>query len=126
MAGLISTISLNAIYKLTSEKCMDKALRIEANSRAYHPICEISGTTGVGRAGENPLCPANGMGADASDFVYEVVKHFLMEALSRIYRPGCKADEMLCLVGQQGAGKSTFFRFLALNDDWFSDDLKQL
>ena len=66
------------------------------------------------------------MGADASDFVYEVVKHFLMEALSRIYRPGCKADEMLCLVGQQGAGKSTFFRFLALNDDWFSDDLKQL
>lgn len=62
----------------------------------------------------------------ASDFVYEVVKHFLMEALSRIYRPGCKADEMLCLVGQQGAGKSTFFRFLALNDDWFSDDLKQL
>lgn len=27
-------------YKLTSEKCMDKALRIEANSRAYHPICE--------------------------------------------------------------------------------------
>ena len=66
------------------------------------------------------------MGAEASEFVYEVVKHFLMEALSRIYRPGCKADEMLCLVGQQGAGKSTFFRFLALNDDWFSDDLKQL
>lgn len=58
--------------------------------------------------------------------ISEVVKHFLMEALSRIYRPGCKADEMLCLVGQQGAGKSTFFRFLALNDDWFSDDLKQL
>lgn len=28
-------------YKLTSEKCMDKALRIEANSRAYHPICEF-------------------------------------------------------------------------------------
>ena len=44
----------------------------------------------------------------------------------RCYHLGCKADEMLCLVGQQGAGKSTFFRFLALNDDWFSDDLKQL
>ena len=27
-------------YKLTSEKCMDKAPRIEANSRSYHPICE--------------------------------------------------------------------------------------
>lgn len=33
---------------------------------------------------------------------------------------------MLCLVGTQGAGKSTFFRFLAIKDDWFSDDLKHL
>ena len=31
-----------------------------------------------------------------------------------------------CLVGGQGAGKSTFFRFLAMNDDWFSDDLRKL
>lgn len=37
-----------------------------------------------------------------------------------------KMDEMLCLVGTQGAGKSTFFRFLAIKDDWFSDDLKHL
>ena len=33
---------------------------------------------------------------------------------------------MLCLVGGQGAGKSSFFRLLAVNDDWFSDDLKKL
>ena len=33
---------------------------------------------------------------------------------------------MICLVGDQGAGKSTFFRFLALKDEWFSDDLKRL
>lgn len=34
--------------------------------------------------------------------------------------------DMLCLVGGQGAGKSSFFRLLAVNDDWFSDDLKKL
>ena len=33
---------------------------------------------------------------------------------------------MLCLVGGQGAGKSTFFRFLAIKDEWFSDDLRKL
>ena len=27
-------------YGLCSENCMDKALRIEAKNRAYHPICE--------------------------------------------------------------------------------------
>lgn len=105
---------------------MDKALRIEANSRAYHPICEYLEQLEWDGQERIRYVLQRYMGADASDFVYEVVKHFLMEALSRIYRPGCKADEMLCLVGQQGAGKSTFFRFLALNDDWFSDDLKQL
>ena len=29
-------------------------------------------------------------------------------------------------MGGQGAGKSTFFRFLAIQDEWFSDDLKKL
>lgn len=29
-------------------------------------------------------------------------------------------------MGSQGAGKSTFFRFLAIQDEWFSDDLKKL
>ena len=99
---------------------------IAANSRAYHPICEYLEQLEWDGQERIRYVLQRYMGADASDFVYEVVKHFLMEALSRIYRPGCKADEMLCLVGQQGAGKSTFFRFLALNDDWFSDDLKQL
>ena len=33
---------------------------------------------------------------------------------------------MLCLVGGQGAGKSTFFRLLAVKDEWFSDDLKRI
>ena len=28
--------------------------------------------------------------------------------------------------GGQGAGKSTFFRLLAIKDEWFSDDLKKL
>ena len=33
---------------------------------------------------------------------------------------------MLCLVGGQGVGKSTFFRLLAVKDEWFSDDLRRL
>ena len=30
------------------------------------------------------------------------------------------------LVGGQGAGKSSFFRLLAVKDEWFSDDLRRL
>ena len=33
---------------------------------------------------------------------------------------------MICLIGGQGAGKSTLFRLLAIKDEWFSDDLRRL
>lgn len=50
----------------------------------------------------------------------------MLGAASRVFCPGCKFELMLCLVGGQGAGKSTFFRLLAVRDEWFSDDLKKL
>ena len=43
-----------------------------------------------------------------------------------VKNPGIKYDVMLCLVGGQGAGKSTFYRMMAIKDEWFSDDLKRL
>ena len=42
------------------------------------------------------------------------------------FQPGCKFETMLCLLGGQGAGKSSFFRLLAVKDEWFSDDLRRL
>ena len=50
----------------------------------------------------------------------------MMGAIKRVFEPGCKFENMLCLVGGQGAGKSTFFRFMAIRDEWFSDDLRNL
>lgn len=66
------------------------------------------------------------LGAPEDDFSYEVLKLFMMGCIERVYHPGCKFDYMLCLVGGQGAGKSSFFRLLAIHDEWFSDDLKKL
>ena len=45
------------------------------------------------------------------------MKLFLLGAISRAFQPGCKFEIMLCLVGGQGAGKSTFFRLLAVRDE---------
>ena len=42
----------------------------------------------------------------------------MLAAISRIYEPGIKYDIMLCLVGSQGAGKSTFFKYLAIKEEW--------
>lgn len=113
-------------YGLGNEKNLYKALQIEAANRAYHPICEYLETLKWDGEERIRYVLKKYMGADDSDYVYEVLKHFMMEALLRVFYPGIKADEMLCLVGQQGAGKSTFFRFLSLKDNWFSDDLRDL
>lgn len=62
------------------------------------------------------------LGADLSEYNIAVMRVFLLGAVKRAYEPGCKFDSMLVLVGNQGEGKSTFFKYLACNDAWYDDN----
>ena len=113
-------------YALTSEKKIQKAIAIVADCNKYHPIqdylnsLEWDGTERIRKALTRYL------GADDSEYVYECLRLFMLGAIHRVFKPGCKFEVMLCLVGGQGAGKSTFFRLLAVKDEWFSDDLRKI
>ena len=113
-------------YELTSEKKITAALSIVANENCYHPIQDVLNSLVWDGTPRIRSCLHHFLGADESDYVEEMLKHFLLGAIRRVFRPGSKYEEMLCLVGGQGAGKSTFFRLLAIRDEWFSDDLKKL
>jgi predicted P-loop ATPase len=65
------------------------------------------------------------LGADPSDYTRAVAEKWLIGAVTRIYRPGCKVDNCLILEGPQGALKSTALRVLA-GDDFFTDDIADL
>lgn len=65
-------------------------------------------------------------GAELTEYNTEILKLFMLGAISRIHKPGCKFDYMLVLVGEQGMYKSSFLRFLAVNDDWFNDNFSTL
>lgn len=65
-------------------------------------------------------------GAEKTDYNTAALRLFMMGAVSRIYHPGCKFDYMLVLVGPQGKYKSSFFRFLAINNKWLSDNFNSL
>lgn len=113
-------------YGLTSEKRIADALCIVANENRRHPIRDYLNALSWDGNGRIRYALRHFLGADTDDYTYEALKLFLMGAIRRVFQPGCKFEVMLCLVGGQGAGKSTFFRLLAAMDEWFSDDLRKL
>ena len=113
-------------YGITSEKKILHTLEVIARENHFHPIRDYL----------NSLCwdsiPRvrkglyHFLGADISDFNEQCLRVFMLGAVNRVFHPGCKFDLMLVLVGGQGAGKSTFLRFFALKDEWFTDDIRKL
>ena len=63
---------------------------------------------------------------EESEYVRAVGPRFLISAVARIYRPGCKVDHVLVLEGPQGRLKSEALRTLAVKDGWFTDRLSHV
>ena len=61
-------------------------------------------------------------GAQLSDYTREIGKRWMISAVARALKPGCKADHMLVLEGEQGARKSSALAALA-GEAWFTDAL---
>ena len=113
-------------YGLANERRIDDAIKVVANENRYHPVQDYLNALQWDGVERIPYGLHHFLGAEVSNYTYEVMKLFMMGTISRVFRPGIKFEVMLCLVGGQGAGKSTLLRFLAMKDDWFTDDLKKM
>ena len=117
---------LERFYNLRSEKNIDHALTIVCHRMRFHPVRDYLNALQWDGQERIRYVLHHFLGSEVSDLNYEIMKTFMLGAVERVFRPGCKFEMMLCIVGNQGAGKSTFFRFLTLKDEWFSDDLRKL
>ncbi len=117
---------LEKFYGLKNENNIRHALNIICTENSFHPIIDHLNTLQWDGKERLRYVLQHFFGAEVSELNYQAMKVFMCGALERVFHPGCKFEIMLCLVGSQGAGKSTFFRFLAMKDEWFSDDLRNL
>jgi predicted P-loop ATPase len=113
-----------------------QAVDLVAMEHAYHPVRNYLNTlTWDGSPRLHSWLtyylgcePAEGLSeADADSerlYVSAIGKAFLIAMVARIMNPGCKADYLLILEGEQGALKSTVCGVLA--GEWFSDGLPDI
>lgn len=109
-------------YHLYSPQKHTDALRMFFKRREYNPIIEL--IEGIQWDGESRIenCLTKWMKAEDSDYTREVSRLIFAGGINRLYNPGCKFDDVPVLVGtKQGEGKSTFIRWLAINDQWFAE-----
>jgi predicted P-loop ATPase/phage/plasmid primase-like uncharacterized protein len=59
------------------------------------------------------------LGAEDNEYVRRVGRKWMIGAVARIYKPGCKLDNVLILEGSQGLYKSTALK--VLGGEWFTD-----
>jgi len=117
---------MESTYGLRVDKQIERAIRVVANENHYHPIKEKLLSLKWDGVSRLPDALHHFLGVEKTPLSTEALKIFMLGAINRVFNPGCKYEYMLCLVGGQGAGKSTFLRFLSMNDDWFTDDIKRL
>lgn len=101
------------------------AVELVAQADPYHPICDwLDGLEwdGVARA-DGWL--VDYCGSPDRRIVRAYARRWLISAVARVYRPGCKVDTTLILQGDQGLGKSRALRLLA-GGDWFADTVIDL
>ena len=117
---------IQADYGLKSRQDFADALKNVSMRNKFHPVRELlDSLTWDGEEHIRKLLPEY-LGAEDSDYTYQVMRLWMLGAVSRVYKPGNKFDYTIILQGSQGIGKSTFLKLMALDDSWFNDSLDSL
>jgi predicted P-loop ATPase len=61
------------------------------------------------------------IGCNDTEYARAIIRCFFIGAVARIFEPGCKLDTLPIIEGEQGIYKSTMFKSLCHDPNWFSD-----
>lgn len=105
-----------------SSMAMEAALVVAARQR-FHPVRDY--LDGLAWDGEERITRllSDYFGARHDEYSQAVAVNWLVSAVARTYKPGCKVDNMLVLEGPQGLGKTRAVRELAGNA-WYAEAME--
>ena len=104
----------------STTKCND-ALALAFEHHRFHPIRDYLDSLMWDEIPRIDTLLIDYLGAEDNAYTRTVTRKILVAAVSRVFRPGCKFDNMPVLSGPQGLGKSTIIK--KLGRDWYSDSL---
>lgn len=110
---------------LAGHKIIQDAALYVANATRFHEVLDWLESLvwdGIARIDMMLIDHAN---AEDTPLVRAFTAKWLIQAVARIYDPGCQADATLILEGEQDLGKSSLLRAL-FGDKWFTDHLPDL
>jgi predicted P-loop ATPase len=100
---------------------------VAARERGFHPVREYLNELKWDGITRLPTWLATYLNATGSpEYLAGVGTRFLVSAVARIIRPGCQADHVLVLEGEQGVGKTSAARVLARRPEWFAGNLPDI
>lgn len=95
------------------------AIQIVAEYNTYHPVRDYLNRLTWDGCARSKKWAITYLGAEDKPHTRYVAEKWLIAAVARIFKPGCKFDNVLILEGAQNAGKS--LALSVLGNPWFSD-----
>ncbi|MFC3944307.1 conjugal transfer protein TraC [Pseudomonas gingeri NCPPB 3146 = LMG 5327] len=96
-----------------------EAVSVVAHDHKFHPVRNYLNKLEWDRVPRLSTWLTDIMGVAPTDYSSKVGKRWMISAVGRVMKPGCKADSVMILEGAQGAGKST--AMAVLGGEWFMD-----